>query len=156
MIVFNLGCSHSHSFEGWFASAAEFEVQRSKGYLSCPVCGDQKIAKGLSAPRLNLSQAKPLAHNQELSAPQQDAPTIRHPSIEQMQALWYRMAHQVILSTEDVGTQFAEEARKIHYDEAPARGIRGQVSSDEKLALADEGIEIFSLPLPDSLKEPLQ
>ncbi|HMS78719.1 MAG TPA: DUF1178 family protein, partial [Burkholderiaceae bacterium] len=50
----------------------------------------------------------------------------------------------------------AEEARRIHYREAPERGIRGVASPDEARELADEGIEVFSFPIPDVLKEPVQ
>jgi hypothetical protein len=73
-----------------------------------------------------------------------------------MQALWYKMARQVIESTEDVGKGFAEEARKIHYKEAPERAIRGQASAQERAELAEEGIDVYALPLPASVKEPLQ
>ena len=79
-----------------------------------------------------------------------------HPNIEQMQALWYRVAQEVIRNTEDVGSSFAEEARKIHYREAPERGIRGQATPDEAAQLADEGIELFAMALPESMKNPLQ
>ena len=43
---------------------------------------------------------------------------------------------------------FAEEARRIHYGEIEARGIRGQTTPDEREALRDEGIEVMSLPDP--------
>ena len=59
-------------------------------------------------------------------------------------------------STDDVGEQFPEEARRIHYGEAEARGIRGQASPDERRALLEEGIEIMSLPMPAALKGPMQ
>ena len=67
-----------------------------------------------------------------------------------------KMARAVIANTEDVGERFAEEARRIHYREAPERGIRGVASPDEARELADEGIEVFSLSIPDALKEPVQ
>ncbi len=73
-----------------------------------------------------------------------------------MQAMWMQMARQIIENTEDVGASFAEEARKIHYREAEERAIRGTASADETAALADEGIEVFSMPLPPALKGPVQ
>ncbi len=156
MIVFNLGCGQSHLFEGWFSSAQDFDSQKDKGYLSCPMCGDLSITKRLSAPRLNLAKGKApevqLTKTDEMTAPIAS----QHPTIEQMQSLWYKVASQVLRDTVDVGDRFAEEARKIHYNEAPARGIRGQVSQDEREQLADEGIDVYSMPIPNGLKEPLQ
>jgi hypothetical protein len=81
---------------------------------------------------------------------------IKGPSIEQMQALWYRMAREVIANTEDVGEKFVEEARKIHYRETPERAIRGKASREEVQELSEEGIDIYTMPIPESLKEPLQ
>lgn len=81
---------------------------------------------------------------------------VKGPSIEQMQALWYRMAREVIANTEDVGEKFVEEARKIHYRETPERAIRGKASREEVQELSEEGIDIYAMPIPESLKEPLQ
>ena len=53
---------------------------------------------------------------------------------------------EMVRNTENVGRRFPEEARKIHYQEVPARAIRGQASRDEAKALTDEGIEFTSLP----------
>jgi hypothetical protein len=75
---------------------------------------------------------------------------------QEVQAVMLNMVRHVIANTEDVGTQFAEEARKIHYGEAENRNIRGQASREETEALLDEGIDILPLPLPAGLKEPLQ
>jgi Protein of unknown function (DUF1178) len=74
----------------------------------------------------------------------------------EFQAAYMQMAKEVLAKTEDVGTEFANEARKIHYGEAKERGIRGQVSRDETLELLDEGIEVMPLPLPKALKGTLQ
>jgi hypothetical protein len=53
-------------------------------------------------------------------------------------------------NTDDVGPRFAEEALKIHYEEADARSIRGEATRDELQELRDEGVEVFPLPiLPD-------
>ena len=73
----------------------------------------------------------------------------------EMQAAWLHIARKVMAQTEDVGTQFASEARKIHYGEAKERGIRGQASRDETLELLDEGINVMPLPLPKAFNEPL-
>jgi hypothetical protein len=58
--------------------------------------------------------------------------------------------------SEDVGSSFAEEARKIHYKEAPERSIRGQTTLDEAEALRDEGIEVMAVPFIPAFKNTLQ
>lgn len=56
----------------------------------------------------------------------------------------------VIDNTEDVGKNFVEEARKIHFGEAEKRGIHGKADLAEAIELAEEGIEIVPIPeLPE-------
>jgi len=146
MKVFNLGCAHDHRFEGWFGSSEDFDDQLARGLIECPVCADTAIRKLPAAPRLNLSGA----------VEQKPAAPAAAPTAEQLQAMWLKMARHIRDNTEDVGERFAEEARRIHYREAPSRGIRGVASSDETAALAEEGIEVFSFPMPKGSSEPLQ
>lgn len=150
MKVFNLACEHDHRFEGWFGSAEDYEGQLSRGLIGCPVCDNRTIRKLLAAPRLNLSGAV------EPRASESAAPADPRTDPRALQTTFMRMARALIENTEDVGTRFAEEARRIHHQEAPARGIRGVASPEETRELADEGIEVFSFPLPAALKEPLQ
>jgi hypothetical protein len=146
MKVFNLACEHDHGFEGWFASAEDYDSQLARGLLECPTCASRSIRKMLSAPRLNLSaQSAP-------ESPAADTPA--HPAAAQ--ALLFKLARHIMANTEDVGARFAEEARRIHYQESPERGIRGQASAQEARELAEEGIEVMALPLPAAAKEPLQ
>ncbi|ODP30593.1 DUF1178 family protein [Pandoraea sp. ISTKB] len=152
MKVFDLRCAHEHTFEGWFGSEDDYLSQQSRGLVSCPVCGDTAIVRMPSAPRLNLSgatQASAVAPARAASPEVADAQ-------RQLQTLWMKAVRHVMANTEDVGANFAEEARKIHYQEAPERNIRGTTSREEAEALADEGIDVMSLPLPDSVKETLQ
>lgn len=146
MKVFNLACEHDHAFEGWFASAEDYDRQLARGLLECPTCASRTIRKLLSAPRLNLSAQ---------SAPEPSAPA-KPATPEQAQAMLFKLARHIMANTEDVGARFAEEARRIHYKEAPERGIRGQASAEEARELAEEGIEVMALPLPAAVKEPLQ
>jgi len=156
MKVLNLQCRHGHAFEGWFASHEDFESQQEQGLLSCPVCNEAEVSKMPSAPRLNLGQSAPAggaAVPAAASAPVQDVAQL---APQQLQAAWMKMVRHVMAHTEDVGPQFAEEARKIHHGEAENRHIRGQASREETQALLDEGIDILPLPVPAGLKEPLQ
>lgn len=162
MKVLDLQCRHGHAFEGWFASQGDYESQRERGLLTCPVCNDAEVSKKLSAPRLNLGRSpEPAAPVAE--APQAQPVATATPALpampalpQELQAAMLKMVRHVMANTEDVGKQFAEEARKIHYGEAENRNIRGQASREETEALLDEGIDILPLPLPAGLKEPLQ
>ncbi|MFN9209988.1 MAG: DUF1178 family protein [Betaproteobacteria bacterium] len=144
--VFNLRCDREHSFEGWFASTDDFERQQRDGLLRCPVCESAAIVKALSAPYLNTGAPAP-------AEPKQPAVM---PTAEQMQTMFLRMAREIAAKTEDVGERFPEEARRIHYKEAPERGIRGVASREEAEALNEEGIGVLPLPFGSLLKEPLQ
>ena len=149
MKVLDLQCSQQHRFEGWFASEEDFLDQRQRGLLLCPVCSDASITKMLSAPRLNLGSSQ----GESSATPQAAASASPEPSL---QAAWMAVARHIIANTEDVGNQFAEEARKIHYGEAQERAICGQATRAETESLIDEGIAVLSLPWPDVLKGPLQ
>jgi hypothetical protein len=175
MKVLDLQCQHGHNFEGWFGSEDDFQSQLARGLVECPLCGDATITKKLSAPRLNLGTSREVvvAHEaadsgasgavsagESSQVPPKDQ--AKDPVLQamlhdpQFQAAYLHMARKIMANTEDVGNQFAEEARKIHYGEAKERGIRGQASHDERMELLDEGIDVIPLPLPRALKEPLQ
>lgn len=154
MKVFNLACEHDHRFEGWFASAASFDEQLARNLVACPACASTTIRKLPSAPRLNLSSGQ--APERVAPKPEAGQLAAAMPTPQQMQALWMKMARHLAESTEDVGERFADEARRIHYREAPERGIRGVATPEERAELEDEGIEVFSFPLPAAAKEPLQ
>jgi hypothetical protein len=155
MKVLDLRCSHGHGFEGWFASNEAFETQLSAGLVECPVCADTRIVKLLSAPRLNLGNAKAPAEAAASSAP--DSPGKAQPPAEMSpEARWMRAVREVLAKTEDVGERFADEARKMHYGEAEERGIRGQATREQTEALLEEGIPVMPLPIPAALKETLQ
>lgn len=162
MKVLDLQCRHGHVFEGWFASHEDYESQRERGLLTCPVCEDAQVSKMLSAPRLNLGHANaaepaaPATDPSTPSAPEAVAQTLAQMSPQQMQATMLKMVRHVLANTQDVGPQFAEEARKMHHGEAEQRNIRGQATREETEALLEEGIDILPLPLPDGLKDTLQ
>src|SRR4249919_311750 len=153
MKVLNLRCSNGHGFEGWFASDDEFMEQNGSGALQCPLCADSVVTRLPSAPRLNLSGAREAVQASTTAVAVQPP---AQPTAQELQGLWLKAVRHVLARTEDVGERFAEEARRIHYGEAPERGIRGQVSSEQRDELIEEGIEIIALPLPRALDGPLQ
>jgi hypothetical protein len=137
MIVFELTCGHGHRFEGWFASADEFERQSKSVMVRCPVCDDAAVVRVPSA-KVHVGRATvdaPAATEQQEADPAAILP-------EEL----VRKLREIVRSTENVGTRFPEEARKIHYDEVPKRAIRGHASKDEADALREEGIDFTPLP----------
>lgn len=132
MIVLNLQCNASHSFEGWFASSEAFASQQAKGLVECPICGSTDVHRTPSAPYVARSKTT-------------GAPT-KNPTA--MLAQFVSRLRQAANQAEDVGSGFADEARKIHYGEAPERNIRGQASGTDIVELIDEGIQVLPVP-PD-------
>ncbi len=158
MKVLDLACVHGHVFEGWFGSEADYAAQRERGLLECPVCGSLDVEKRLVAPRLNLGKGQPTAAADPAAEGSGLAisPSQRTAWPREVQAALLQALQQVVAHTEDVGGRFAEEARKMHHGEVPARGIRGQASVLEAAELVEEGIDIVPLPDLPLLKKTLQ
>jgi hypothetical protein len=133
MIVFDLECSEGHIFEAWFNNTHSFEEQKAKGMINCPYCSDTHVRKVIS----------PVATK---TSPQPDAKRDTE-SID-----YGRLAKEIVdyvdKNFDDVGTEFAKEALKIHYDVSEKRNIKGSATADEEKMLEDEGIEFFKLPIP--------
>ncbi len=149
MIVFDLCCDQEHSFEGWFASGEDFDRQLAAGLVECPLCASIRVRKLLSAPRLNLGVA-------ESAVEASGKEPVAMPNDESMRSMMLQIARHIAVNSEDVGERFPEEARRIHYDEAPKRSIRGMASREEAADLKDEGIEVMPVPFGNLLKNPLQ
>jgi hypothetical protein len=173
MKVYNLSCSFDHRFEGWFASEEDCLTQQASGMLACPLCNSTEITRMPSAPHIAKSHAKE-SHVQGSGAssalakvsPPENQPNQNevaavtradHSQLEaQVQAAFLKGMHELMSRSEDVGSQFAEEARKIHYKESPERSIRGNTTADEAESLREEGIEVLALPALPLLKNTLQ
>ncbi len=136
MIVFDLICKDQHRFEGWFASGEDFTSQKHRGLLECPICGGAHVEK-LPAAKIR-KQAEAAASTAPVSG---TAAASEKPDIS-------RIIDYILSHSEDVGKGFAEEARKIHYQETEQRSIRGVATRSETEDLREEGIPVFSLPVP--------
>lgn len=141
MIIYDLRCSHEHLFEGWFKTAEDFAQQDESGLLSCPVCGTSEVAKLPTASRINRHSAS------------------QHVSVEPMassdQALLTRIHDYVDANSVDVGSEFPEQARRIHYGEVEPATIRGVATTNEVKELHDEGVNVVALPPTPVAKEKL-
>jgi len=150
MIVFDLLCGEGHRFEGWFGSADDFARQRDRSLLSCPACGSGKVSRVPSATRANLGAPEP-------KTPKVPSP-VKTPEMEGKdpfavaQMLYSRMLDELLTKSEDVGKEFPAEARKIFYNETPARAIRGQATNEQHQELLEEGIPVARLPVPPTDK----
>lgn len=144
MIVFNLGCENSHRFEGWFTSSEDFEHQVGRKLVACPLCGNANIVRLPHASRINIGKSG----GRERAARAGSATGLQQQYANVGTEMLTKLIEHIVENTEDVGTAFPEEARKIHYRETADRRIRGTASSDEVEALKDEGIEVVALPIP--------
>ena len=139
MIQYALHCSNGHRYDAWFKNAAAFEDQQARGLVSCAVCGTGAVEKALMAPAV--------ARTDKGSVPL----TTAQPDAAQVRQLLRAYRQKVISEADYVGDRFAEEARKIHFEEVEARGIYGEASRDDVMAMAEEGIDF--MPLPDLPEE---
>src|SRR5437764_7259226 len=142
MIIFELACGQGHRFEGWFASADDFARQSDDEMVHCPVCDDGGVIRVPSAKVRAGSVSSASAKSSDAVSPVAPA----QPVIAGLPTELVAKLREIVRNTENVGARFPEEARKIHYDEAPARSIRGQASKDEAQELSDEGIDFSQLP----------
>jgi len=147
MIVYDLECENSHRFEGWFGSGDDFEKQLVDKLLSCPLCNSGNVVRRPSASHVHTGAVEKTPREKQkssnVSVPQQYANV--SPEIVA------KVIEHIVRNTEDVGNKFPEEARKIHYNEAPERHIRGTASERDVDSLRDEGIDVVSLPVPPHL-----
>lgn len=132
MIIYDLRCTHSHKFEGWFKTSDDFRSQNEGGLLSCPVCGSSEVVKLPTASRIkrHSSSRGPSAS----------------PLVTAEQTLLEKIQEYVNNNYVDVGSAFPEQARKIHYGEVKPAPIRGTATPDEARELHDEGVNVISLP----------
>jgi hypothetical protein len=138
VIVYSLSCAAGHAFEGWFASSAAYDEQLAGGKLVCPVCDSRKVSKAPMAPALSNAVGKqksePAAHE-----------------LRKMRQFMTGLRKHVMETGENVGRDFPEEARKIHYGETEERPIYGEASVKEAVELVEEGVNVA--PLPPDLDE---
>ena len=162
MIRYALVCSQDHEFDGWFRSAADFDRQVADGLVSCAVCGRTDVQRALMAPSVLKGRPRGIADQVDtalaapvpatVAAPSEPGPVavMADPQQKAMLDALVELKRRITASADYVGDKFAEEARKIHYGEAPERGIYGQTTGEEARALIEEGIEVHPLPiLPD-------
>ena len=131
MIAYTLRCHRGHEFEGWFRNSTSFDEQSCSGHLSCPSCNSSRVEKAVMAPAVSGTKR-----------------TVRNKAAEvrQMRQFATGLRKYVQEHADYVGTNFAEEARKIHHGETPDRHIYGEATHKEAQELVEEGIDVAPLP----------
>ena len=135
MIRFSLICDQDHEFEAWFRNNDDFDKQKKRGFVECPACGSHKVEKALMAPAVSTGRKKEkiaLAMNE-----------MQKKAMAEIKAL----SEKIRENADYVGDKFAEEARKIHFGEADARGIYGEATSEEARGLIEDGVEFMPIPV---------
>ena len=149
MKVLDLQCANWHRFEGWFGSEADYLDQQHRNILQCPVCKSSDIVKCLSAPRLSFGAVQ--------GGSASGASSVSHETgevIQEVQDLWLQACQHVIEHSVDVGADFAQVARKIHYGEVPQQMIRGQATLQQARDLREEGIDAVPMLIPEFMQGP--
>jgi hypothetical protein len=145
MIVFDLKCGgQGHVFEGWFGSGADYDAQRERGLLACPICGSAEVAKAPMAPAVPAKGASDGCASRGSA----DLPAAAPAEIKAMLAAAAAVQRKLLASSESVGDRFADEARAIHLGDAQARSIHGRATLAQAASLAEEGVPIAALPFP--------
>jgi hypothetical protein len=125
VIVFDLQCEESGDrFEAWFRSSADYEEQRERGLVQCPMCQSNRVMKAPMAPRVPRKSSAP--------------------NLAQLAAF----QAELLKGSDWVGDRFAEQARAMHLGEIEQRPVHGSATAAEAKSLMEEGIPVAPLPLP--------
>jgi len=138
MIRYTLKCKQGHSFDSWFQSADGFDRLLSSGMVACAVCGESTVQKAIMTPRLRPARASCVEKPPTKGA-------LTKPASPQEQKL-RELRQKIEANSENVGSEFAREARAIHEGNAPARAIIGEAKFEEAKSLIDDGIPVAPLP----------
>jgi len=139
MIHYDLICDKGHAFDGWFRNSSAYDEQAGRGLLTCTHCGSGKVEKQLMAPGI------PAKSNRKSDSATKMVAAPADPRLAELMNMVRVMRRHVEENAEYVGDRFADEARKIHYEESEQRGIYGQTTADEAKALVEEGITVHAL-----------
>ena len=135
MIKYKLICKDCNTkFDSWFASSTEYEKLKKRNFLTCHSCNSLKVEKTLMAPQLINSKTK---YETKLN-------TTKYQKIKKTLKNYQKFIKD---NFQYVGTNFAYEARSIHYNNKnKSKGIYGSASAQDLKELKDEGIETQIIP----------
>ena len=134
MIKYNLECDNNHEFESWFSNSEEFDKLNKKKLLECIYCTSKKITKSIMAPRVFNSKK----NNEQIEAINQDFKN------EKNQLL--KLRKYIEKNFDYVGKDLSKKVREVYYDKKNKKAIYGTASQREREELAEEGIDLISVP----------
>lgn len=142
MIVFDLRCSAAgHVFEAWFGSSADYEAQRARKLITCPMCGDADVGKAVMAPNVAPKGNRGGSETVPVAAHAPDQIKVALAALARAQAA-------ALHDSRWVGKDFTDQARAMHLGEIEQTSIHGEATADQARALIDEGVEVAPLPFP--------
>jgi len=152
MIRYTLRCERKHTFESWFQDSSTYDVQVARKLVSCPVCSSVKIEKAIMAPRIVSKKGRERAEPVPATAAPAESPASGSTPLLMAQERELRtklkeLRDHIVKNADNVGEQFPNEARKMHYGEIEHRPIYGEASPEEARALIEEGVEVSPLPV---------
>ncbi len=134
MIKYNLKCKNNHEFESWFSDSKEFDKLKKKGLLECIFCSSKKISKSIMAPMITVTKQK----RDEIKNLNFDLKKEKNNLI--------KLRKYIEKNFNYVGDNFSKKVREIYYDKNSKKTIYGTTTKQEREELADEGIDIISVP----------
>ena len=134
MIKYNLKCSNDHEFESWFSDSSEFDKLEKKKLLECIYCGSKKINKSIMAPSISFMKQK----NHTINRLSKSMKKEKYKLLE--------IRRFIEKNFEFVGSNFSTKVRDIYYDKNSKKTIYGTTTAKERQELAEEGIELISVP----------
>tara|TARA_B100000886_G_scaffold340402_1_gene309727 strand:+ start:1275 stop:1694 length:420 start_codon:yes stop_codon:yes gene_type:complete len=133
MIKYNLTCKNNHEFESWFSDSQEYEKLKKKDLLECIFCNSKKISKSIMSPSISIIKKK----NQNLKSLSKIAKEKKN---------LIQIREFIEKNFEYVGKNFSKKVREIYYDKKKKKAIYGTTTLKERQDLADEGIDLLSVP----------
>lgn len=152
MICYRLRCAHDHVFEGWYKDSSTFAMLRQKNLLNCPECGTSSVDQAPMAPAIvgrapeRLPQSDPTPTPDMAAPPAPVAGQIPPGLSDAMLSALRDVRRTIEENCENMGNRFADEALRIHYGEAPERGIYGEMSQSQREELEEEGVAFQNVP----------
>lgn len=137
MILYELRCEAGHGFEAWFRNSGTYDAQVAAGEVNCPICGSGAVEKALMAPAIAKRSAKN-GHGEDGRR--------THTTMAEARRELETLRRKIEENCEYVGDRFADEARKIHYEESEHRDIYGEATEAEARELEEEGIGVARIP----------
>ena len=144
MIVYDLKCGNAHVFEAWFGSSSDYDDQRARGLVACPMCGDGTIEKAVMAPNIATAGNIQTAQTAAPLGPNGVTPEVMKAAMAELATL----QKKALEGSTWVGSKFANRARAMHEGDEEHAPIHGQASPEEAKALIDDGVTVSPLPFP--------